>query len=1015
MKIVNKKINQTAALIFLLVILFSVFTQIPVYSSDYSAVMDVSSFELIDESTGINVLGTILNKSATADVASYEDPFICTRLSFANVNIYTESQTMIEWDNYYWQAFSLDPKTVRITGERISDGKTIPLENGVYNGDYFLRIDALSAGTTVISVEVSVNPDMSGSITKTFTVRVIDDSNDGDIQAVFQKGVNGENIDLDYELRINMIDTTEILISSVTGYDYSDLNSNFERNLDSYSWSAEVFDITGSITVSFDPESEYSNTAFVSVDKNTGGKKLYIKPLKEGMAEINFTVIPDETGEKKYDPVIYTLKLFISRILGALEFDPVSKIYGMEVPYNEVGIKLENFQIEVNGEKKDIAELVSENNADLTAYITVEREKISENIKTDEENSLWETDLANTAKIKCSIDMSSSFLLDPFIYVPLVSGALVEIEIEGCIYNEYKSAKRWIEVIFVTDNYDGKLASLNFTINGDPVYPGDTFEVEVDKEGSAESFLILENFKAEVYDSKNIASGYKTLINPAEYTILAEAENPDILDIEKGFDSILITPLKQGQTKLSVTAKMTGSGSEIEIPIQIISVNIGISEKEEGKILSIELSRDNEKSKIYTGENRIIYLKNNIDNFKALTINIDKVIISANKPESGYTDELMHYKWDIIQEPSNILSFEKDSGITESGKDTIKIGTEKITGETDNIKITLRITPRTKSYGENGEEVYSIDRSKSLEVSFGIKVNGLGEKFVLEIDYSKEKIYIINSKVGEDKSYYVYTGTPEYMYCLKAVEEGAVQSSEKWFPFMGSSMDISGFIPVSGTIPYRIAVRDADAPRENDGFYSADIRKIIELYPRRTITSAEKKAVLYKNEKIIYKGLESGFENIFYKVGMGEFKKGEINANSGIDVPSRLNPLGNTVTLKFAAFIDRENAENNRFASSEFKIKIPKAGKMPVIKDDQRKKYSGFTNKMLWSTTGEVNSWQNCSRGFVRYENLKLAFPELQKDDEGDFYILYLKTAAKEKTPESNILIVKIPVEKYER
>jgi hypothetical protein len=50
----------------------------------------------------------------------------------------------------------------------------------------------------------------------------------------------------------------------------------------------------------------------------------------------------------------------------------------------------------------------------------------------------------------------------------------------------------------------------------------------------------------------------------------------------------------------------------------------------------------------------------------------------------------------------------------------------------------------------------------------------------------------------------------------------------------------------------------------------------------------------------------------------------------------------------------------------------------------------------------------------VRYENLKLAFPGLETDVSGEFYNLYIKTAATSRTTESEVLIVKIPAHRYE-
>jgi hypothetical protein len=113
--------------------------------------------------------------------------------------------------------------------------------------------------------------------------------------------------------------------------------------------------------------------------------------------------------------------------------------------------------------------------------------------------------------------------------------------------------------------------------------------------------------------------------------------------------------------------------------------------------------------------------------------------------------------------------------------------------------------------------------------------------------------------------------------------------------------------------------------------------------------------------------------------------------------------------------VDGETEENNRFASAEFKVKIPKTGKMPAVKDNRKKKFTGFTDKIMWSPANAYNSWERCSKGAVLYENLDMAFPGLELDESGDYYNLYLKTAATSRAPESNVIIIKIPAEKYER
>jgi len=626
---ISRKCNRIAASIIFAAVLFGCLAPIA-GSADYEAGV-IASFELKDEGAGENVLGTIIDKSAARDIASYENPFVCTRLSIVNARIYIDDGSSVEWGSFYWRASSLDSGVAEAAGEHITSGdRSPPFGDGVYDEGYLLRADILSAGITVVSVEVSASPDMSGSIVKTFTIRVGNDA--------------------DEELE-------------------------------------EVEEITDEIE--------------------------------------------EETEE------------------------------------------------------------------------------------------------------------------------------ITEEEAES-------------DIKFADDFNDGR-------------------------------------------------------------------------------------------------------------------------------IISAELTRGGLNQKIYTGVENAIYLPAGVGDYGAMTLIIDKV--------SDHIGALYEYRWDITQNYlyylDNMLSIDRSSGVTEDGTAVIKFGTELISAETDKITLTIRLTPKIGG---------GYDSSKALNISFGVIINGLGGKFGLEIDYAEEKLLIVNTQIGENKSYYSFGGAPEYMYCLKPSE----QSPEQWFPFMGSSMDISRLIPKSGTAPLVIAVCEVGAAREDDGNISPENRKTVELYPRRIVTASEKKAVIYKDEKIIYGALTSGVEYILYKVGAGEFERGELNAYTGIKVSKESNPLGNTVAVKFAATVDRENEENNRFASAEFKIKVPKAGKIPPVKDDGKKKYSGFTNAMAWSATGEDGSWEQCERGAVKYENLKRAFPGLRPDDDHKFYNLYIKTAKTSKNPESGVLIIKIHADKYE-
>jgi len=793
----NKKYNRPAALILAAAVLFMCAAPIS-GSADYEA-GGIASFELRDAATGENVLGTILDKSAARDIASYENPFICTRLNIVNARVYAGDGSAVECGGFYWRASSLDSGVAEATGEHtVSGDKNSPVGGGVYDDGYVLRVDALAAGITVVSVEVSANPDMSGSIIKTFTIRVIND---------------------------------------------------------------------------------------------------------------------EETEEEIIEEII---------------------------------------------EEEIIEEIIEE---EIIEEIT--EEEIVEEIEEIE-------------------------------------------EIEKIIEEETEEETEEAEIIFTDESDDGKIVSFGFMAGEKWVVPGNYLEAKMDMDGKAESVVILNNFTVEVYDSKSPESGYKRQLNSNLYGVSAESDVKDIVTIEYGSYSnkiIIITPKNEGYTTIKVTAETNDGLSSFDVLFNIEVINTGLKPEDEGRILSAELTRAELNQKIYAGDENTVYLPAGVGGYGAMTLIIDKVMAAADEPEFDYTGELKEYRWDITQNYKhylgNMLSIDKTSGITDDGAAVIKFGTEKISAETERITLTIRLTPKIGD---------GYDSSKALEISFGIIVNGLGGKFSLEIDYLSERLLIVNSQIGENKGYYSFGGAPEYMYCLKP----SGQSSEQWFPFMGSSMDISKLIPKSGTDPMTIAVREIDANRFPDGGYSPETRQTAALYPRRAVTAAGKKAVIYRDEKIVYSALTSGVEYILYKVGAGEFERGELTAYTGINVPKESNPLGSAVTVKFAAVTDRENPENNRFSSVEFKIKVPKAGKMPSVKDNGKNKYSGFTNAMVWSAAGVDGSWGECARGAVKYENLKYAFPGLQADSGRQFYNLYIKTAKTSKNPESGVLIIKIPADKYE-
>ncbi|MCL2816259.1 MAG: hypothetical protein FWD23_16825, partial [Oscillospiraceae bacterium] len=311
-----------------------------------------------------------------------------------------------------------------------------------------------------------------------------------------------------------------------------------------------------------------------------------------------------------------------------------------------------------------------------------------------------------------------------------------------------------------------------------------------------------------------------------------------------------------------------------------------------------------------------------------------------------------------------------------------------------------------------------------MTVYFRVIVNELGGEFDLVIDPDREVIMIEEFQtVSSNKSanVYTFTGQPQYMYALRAVQDGSNHRNERWLPVMGSEIDISKLIPRSGE--YRLAVRLVDAEMDDDGFYSEDDRQMRPLGTRQTLSTADRRSVSYNNGMIKIAG---GTQDVLYRVGgISQWSTATLTTDEentdGIIVSPALFPLGGTIEIRFKPAED----SNARFASPAFRIKIPKAGRAPRIRDNERRQIlTGFTARMEWSAgpneisdgeDGDGWEWNTCPRGAVPYSQLAAVFEGLQSEGTGSnrFFNLYIRTAATAKMPPSAPVIFKIPANRY--
>lgn len=287
---------------------------------------------------------------------------------------------------------------------------------------------------------------------------------------------------------------------------------------------------------------------------------------------------------------------------------------------------------------------------------------------------------------------------------------------------------------------------------------------------------------------------------------------------------------------------------------------------------------------------------------------------------------------------------------------------------------------------------------RPMTLYFRVIVNELGGAFGLVVDHTDEVLRIYemtgpNPWTGAPAQYNFDGSSIEFMYALRAAQDGNPQRSERWLPVMGSEIDISRLIPRSGQ-PFRFAVRTADSSAGEDGNFSEDVRRMIPLPARTPVNAAVRRSIIYDAAQGGIRFNTDRTADVLFRVGLGQWSgpsqlTNAVASPTGISILPQHNPLGGTVEIRFAG-----DATAGEFASVPFRVRIPRAARAPRIRiDERRERLAGFQDRdrMAWSTDGIT--WTNVAqRGAILSADLQATFPGLSND--GEFVRLYLRTNA---------------------
>ena len=278
-------------------------------------------------------------------------------------------------------------------------------------------------------------------------------------------------------------------------------------------------------------------------------------------------------------------------------------------------------------------------------------------------------------------------------------------------------------------------------------------------------------------------------------------------------------------------------------------------------------------------------------------------------------------------------------------------------------------------------------------------------KATAKINYATEQIEFGNKEDNEKQS-----ATPKYMYSpnvsVKATPKK--QTTEKWYPVYGGTIDISKYIPAASGKECFFAIRFADDVPREDGTYKS--RNTIIIPGRQSTTAADLKRNISYNA--LTEKIEIGNFKYDYQIGLSEWNYG---MTGDLNVSSKYMPLGGVVTI-------RQSATNENFASVSIKIKVPKAAATPNLKVNHKtEKIVGITKKSGWAAS-EDGIYKEFTDSSIELKLFEEKFGKADKFDTEyvqfsakseavECLVIYVKTLATERVPSSQAQVLYIPLD----
>ena len=258
------------------------------------------------------------------------------------------------------------------------------------------------------------------------------------------------------------------------------------------------------------------------------------------------------------------------------------------------------------------------------------------------------------------------------------------------------------------------------------------------------------------------------------------------------------------------------------------------------------------------------------------------------------------------------------------------------------------------------------------------------------IDYVNESIRLSGINRG---------GTVRYMYSpnVSAGAERATrrQAAERWFPLYGDEINISQFIPDGDRNGFIFAFRDADDVAGSDGAFRSRRTSTI-IRGRPIISNAEFRSAVRYNPRTERIEIDRAFGRYDYQVGLGMWLLN--NSAPFIEASSRHNPLGGVFMIRASA------VAGERFASNEFRVRVPRAPAAPRVRFNERTgRLAGVQANMQWSAsvTGRFTNFEDRSGNIDAFRSQLGAFRTERDADGNESLIIYVRLAATDRHPSS--------------